>query len=278
MCGDDGKHDSEENPGKPDQNSHGRSIAYRVAEFGLYAIFVSGDIFEWWKDHRIVALVIAVAALGFLLVIDKGFSARTIARTLVGASLMAIAAYFFVPITGSPEVEVIGYLQPRNDPTPPNGCDGAKLPANALKILIGTSGYVALPGQNKVTAIQIGKAPNSCDVLTLESTPRGVEVGATLYDEHENLIARIADNEFHALNGSHSHIERQHDLGTLIVKDGSGNELLYIRFLNPTTIRARGTFGCPGHRLVTFTDTGQIPGATVINSCMGGFGAAVHVD
>lgn len=102
MNSDQEEQDSDKNSGEPDKKLHSHNVAYRIAEFGLYSIFVSGDIYEWWEGHRIIALVVAVAALGFLLVIDKGFSLRTIVRTLTGASLMAVAIYFLAPGKGPP--------------------------------------------------------------------------------------------------------------------------------------------------------------------------------
>jgi hypothetical protein len=186
------------------------------------------------------------------------------------------------------EAEVVGTLQPGKEPTPPNGCSGAPrqmVPADALRILIGSNAFFQ-SGFGKITAIEIGKDPNACQVLTIERTPDGIKVGAELYSEDGKLIARITNNEFHAINGNNSFVKRQNDLSTLVVKSRTTrfwfwtieNELLFVHYLNPTTIRARGLFGCPGHKSVAFTDSGQIgTRGTITDSCINA-DTAVHID
>lgn len=269
MCSDHRQHHAQQDSKEASKKKQGRSIGERIAEFGLYAIFVFGDVYTLWENHRIVALVIAVAGLGFLLVLDKGFSRKTIARTLVGASIVAIAAYFIGPENFVPNVEVTGTLQPANDPTPRNYCDNPEhpadmipLPKNTLKILIGTNTW-AWTKPIRFTPIVIG----DCPTVTMLRTSTGIEVGADLFDANGKLIARVRKNAISAIQGEHSSVTRDGDLSTLIIRDQDKREILYIRYLNPFTLRMRGIFGCHGHALVAIKDNEPIPGMIATENC-----------
>ena len=251
MCSQDGKHDSEENTKEPDKNAHPHSIAYRIAEFCLYAIFVSGDIYEWWGDHRIIALIVAVAALGFLLVIDKGFSSRTIARTLSAAAILAVVVYFIVPATRHPDVEVSGTILPADDADPLNACEELGVSSSGkIKIFLG--GNVAMrPDIGKSAILTRRGTP----LVTVERTADGIYIDAAVFDAAGKLVGTVTKNKFTVLTGDNSYIERRGDLSTLGIFDHSGTELLYIRFLNPGAVQIRGVFYFAGLPLAKITDT-----------------------
>jgi hypothetical protein len=235
MCSNHREHHTSQNPQEINKDNHSRSVAYRIAEFGLYTIFVLGDVHAFWGDHRILALVVAVIGLGFLLIIDKGFSPKTITRTLIGASILAIAMYFIVPKEVRPEIEVSGSLIPGSEPTPRNAGDRSPFPADAMRILIGdNAGVRTKPG--KFTAVQIG----NCPVLSMERTADKISVSVDLYDDNGKLIATTKTGEIHAITGENVRLRRGGDLSTLFIEDGAGKELLYVRYLNPTTVAARG--------------------------------------
>lgn len=269
-----------ENSEKVSNDRQSPSVAGRSAEFVLYSLFLLADALEVWPHSHLFALIFAVIGLIVLLVIDGALSVMGIAVVTAVAAVVCTVIYVVVPTETVPDVEVIGTLQPGNDPTPPSGCDDAfpgAVEPNALKIFIAGNAYFR-KGFGKITAVEIGRDPNACQVLTVERTATGITVGAELYGENGQLMARISKGEFHAISGEHSHVERQGDLSTLVIKDASGKELLYVRYLNPTTVRARGVFGCPGHRPIAFTDTGMIGGMSITNSCMSAGRAAIHVD
>jgi hypothetical protein len=168
--------------------------------------------------------------------------------------------------------EVSGRLQAANDPTPPNGCDTSPIPGDAMKVLIGNNA-VANMGFGKFTTLKIG----NCEVLSLERTSQGVFVNADFFDGTDNP-ARIRNNEIVALNGENYTARQTRDLSTVIVKDKRGQELLYVRFINPNTVRVRGVFGCAGHRPVLVTDDQPIPGVFMSNSCFIGNGVAIAIQ
>jgi hypothetical protein len=168
--------------------------------------------------------------------------------------------------------EVSGRLQAANDRTPPNGCDTAPISGDAMTVLIGNNA-VAKNGFGKFIPLKIGK----CEVLWLERTPQGVFANADFFDGADNP-ARIRNNEIVALNGENYTARQTRDLSTLIVRDRQGQELLYVRFINPNTVRVRGVFGCAGHRPVLVRDDQPIPGVFMSNSCFIGDGVAISIQ
>lgn len=179
-----------------------------------------------------------------------------------------VANYFIPP---APDVEVVGVLRPSAEPTPPNGCDRQTLGPETLKILIGDNA-VTRDGLGRVNAIQVGK----CPVLAFERTADGVSPIVDLYDAAGRHIADIHRGEFHALSGDTHFVDRRGDLSTLAITDrswatllshGRALELLYVRYLNPTTVQARGIFGCPGHAPVVVKPQEPIPGQYITGLC-----------
>lgn len=254
MCSDDGKHDANKDSGQVGKEHRGRTIPERIAEFVLYAIFVFGDVHFLWESHRILALVIAAAGFWCLLILDKGFSRRIITRWVAAASVFAVALYFLVPEPTVPEVEVTGTLLSGNERTPANSCDqfAATFPSNALRILAGGNVTVKTkPG--KFAALQIG----ACPVLSMErAADNKINLEVTLYDAAGKLIVSTSGGQIRALTGENVRLRRNGDLSTLVIEDGHRNELLFLKYINPTTIRARGVFQCPNtHRAFAVTDT-----------------------
>ena len=196
--------------------------------------------------------------------------------------MLAGVVYAIVGGVRVPEVEITGLLEPGNDPTPPNGCDPRpnlppemRLPPDALKVLIGDNG-IAHSGMGRFTALRIGQ----CDVLGMERTSAGIGVYADLFDADGRHIAAVTNNALHVLTGETISMSRRGDLSTLVVTKagwpwwiswllGNGDaELLYVHYLNPTTVQARGIFGCSMHKLITVTDGQPVPGIFMHHGCL----------
>jgi hypothetical protein len=162
--------------------------------------------------------------------------------------------------------EVHGWLEPAGDPTPPNGCD--RIPPNilpvsdAIKILIGDNA-VAKTGFGKTVALQIGK----CEAVSIERTTDGVFVNAEVFDKDGEEPIRITKNEIFSLNGENYSSRRSRDSSTITVKDNNGEIIFYARFINPTTVKIRGTFGCSGHPAIIVRDDEPIPGVITHGMC-----------
>ncbi|GLH75600.1 hypothetical protein SSBR45G_05080 [Bradyrhizobium sp. SSBR45G] len=97
-----------------------------------------------------------------------------------------------------------------------------------------------------------------CPVVTIKKEDDRISVGAELYDSMGRLIATIKNNEFQALSGR-AQISRDNDLSKLIIKNGDGDEILFVHFINRTSVKVRGVFGCPGHPLVRVADGRPLP-------------------
>ncbi|MDT5140663.1 MAG: hypothetical protein QOD58_4925 [Mycobacterium sp.] len=284
-------HKANENPEQHSENkwyNHKPSgLSKAIAALIVYGLFISIDVHDIWPWSRGVAVIVGILATIALLYLEAfatgaiGFLAFSICSAVI--VLAGLVVYRAVPEHKIPEIEVIATLQPGNEKAPPNPCDAMIDPNDQsfLKILVGSNAYF---GREKATAIKIGASgPNSCDVLTMERTPTGVKVGADLYDADGKLITRIRDKEIHAISGPNSSIERNGDLSTLIVKDGSGAEILFLKYLNQTTIRLRGVFGCPGHATITIKDDKLIgirpmPGFIMSGSCLAAQNGAIGID
>jgi len=233
------------------------------------------DFVFLWPEWHLGALLVLATWFSLVAIFEFRNSKKGLAVSVpVLLFVVALIANFFIPASG-PEVEIVGTLQPGNLPTPPNGCDG--MPTNlvshdALKILIGDSA-AALNGLGKIWAIGIA----ACNVLGIERTPQGINIEAKLYDAQGRLVATINDNTFHALSGKSYLVDRHGDLSTLAVTDQNGEEVLFVRYLNPMAVIARGVFGCPGHRIVPVRDGQPIPGLVMHSACFFNTYTAIHV-
>jgi hypothetical protein len=163
------------------------------------------------------------------------------------------------------DAEVHGLLKPAKGPTPPNACDATPLPSGSMKILIGDNAF-AWPGFGKFTAIQIG----ACQTISMERTPLGISVDADVYDELGRLIAQIRNNEIMALKGDNYSPKQFRDGSSLTIKDAHGQEVFNVLYINPSTVRVRGVFGCPGHKTIAVKDDQPVPGLFMHDSCLSG--------
>lgn len=246
---------------KPDHIHERRHFGYTV---GIGLLFALGDFYSIWPRSHLIALLFlaAIISVGIWVEAPKlrwKFTGAAIAFSVCGAS------YLFVGPVIIPEVEIMGSLYPGNGPTPPNGCDNAPIPPSPeglLKVLIGNNA-IGETGLGKFVALQVG----TCPVLSLTRTADAIGLDAQLYDADGNLIATVTNDALSVLTGQNVTMSRKGDLSTLVVSDGSGKELLYVRFVNPTTVVARGVFGCPGHALVRVTDQQPVPGVFMSGDC-----------
>jgi hypothetical protein len=168
--------------------------------------------------------------------------------------------------------EVHGVLKPANEPTPPNGCDGAPISADALKDLIGDNATTR-EGTGLVVPIGI----RDCVPLSMERRPDGIFVNASLYDRENGAVVTIRDNRISALNGTNYTARQSRDESRLTVRNAKGTELFYVRFLNPTTIQFRGFLGCSANETILVKENQPIPGTFMKRNCFGNAGRAIQI-
>jgi hypothetical protein len=175
----------------------------------------------------------------------------------------------------SPEVKAppqppphIGWLQPANDPTPPNGCDGVPeqyLPKDRVLIVLGNSAFAVVPKERPSSPIL---TLGNCPLLSETLGPNGLAISADLYDQQGQHVGTIRDNGYKVSGDSNYITQMSGDLSTLWVHSKDGTELLYVRYLNPKAIRVRGEFACPKPRLRTIEITNEkltLPNNNIIN-------------
>lgn len=131
-----------------------------------------------------------------------------------------------------------GELVPGNEPGPPLPPGS---PANTVQLLLGDDLRVLSANSENYV---FSKGGNS--FLSIGVRNGLMRVSATVMDASNRYVVRILDNEFKA-NPEHAFNPKQPDKHSLVVRDGDGNEVLNLRFLNPRAMRIVGRFHLPGH-------------------------------
>ena len=89
-------------------------------------------------------------------------------------------------------------------------------------------------------------------IVSAEATPRSLFVSAEIHGVNGETVGKLTRNQ---LQDSKPGIALdQPDASTIAVKDAAGNELLRVRFLDPTSIRLAGAFYYPGAAPVVISD------------------------
>jgi hypothetical protein len=211
------------------------TIRKRIGEALILTVYVVFDFRDEWPKNHIFALTLAVIAFSSILLIEFRCKIWAIATTMliVIAAVILLAAPPVVP----EETEYHGWLVPANDPTPPNKCIKQKTnQANTLLMLFGGTG-VFMNGDQRFEVLNIG----GHDTIDVQKSHFGLLVNVDLLDAYGNLAMRIEDNEFHVIPGQTSFSKRP-DRSTLLVNGKNGDELFWVRYLNPQTVQIRGVF------------------------------------
>lgn len=169
------------------------------------------------------------------------------------------------PAPEPPPAPTFGWLQPANEPTPPNTCEGARREPKSVLLVIGTDGFL----HNQPESFGVLQLEN-CHMINIHVTPNGAQIDAILNDNDGAPLGEILRNKFVMRSvENHLTVERTGDLSTLIVHNSADEEVLWVKYLNPTTFRIRGKFTCAWPRLetVVITDEG-VAGLPASNSCL----------
>jgi hypothetical protein len=128
--------------------------------------------------------------------------------------------------------------------------------------------------------LMIGEQP----LLTISRDDKGLSIAADLFDTDGRHLATIQNSEFRVINGADTWVERENDLSKLIVMAGDPRELLFVHYLNKSTVRVRGVFSYPGHMTVVIRDNGvgvvtnkiEQPAVTMTAGACSTFARGVH--
>jgi hypothetical protein len=243
--------------------ARGKAVSYIV----LYLLFIvvdAHDIFPWRHDVAIfagaaatIALLYAEAfAIGAITSIAWVALSATVAVTAFGLNL-------YVGPNLPAETETHGWLIPANDPAPPSSCSDTNI-AGHDAIIVFLGGSVGSSRARTLVGLEIG----DCNVISMTRHDSFVSVDANIFEPHGTLVARISSGEFRLMPYMYSYADRP-DRSTIIVYDRRGNELFYIRYLNPQMIKIRGTFACEHEYPVVVTDSEILlhSGSRISHSC-----------
>jgi hypothetical protein len=246
-----------------DGHSDHQKLYHLVYVAGITLLTGVVDFAFLWPEWHLGALLVFAAWLSLVAIYEFRSSQHGLAITVpVFLFVAALIGNFIIGPVQIPETEVVGSLQPGAEPDPPNDCLATKSP-DTWRIMIGASA-IQFAEPTEVNLLKIG----ACPVLSIKKDASGIAIAANVFDASGRLIAKIENNEFHALIGAQSHIERYHSLNKLGVIAAAGATLLYVEYLNKETVRIRGLFGCPGHALVPVRDNEPIPGIFLNGHCL----------
>jgi hypothetical protein len=143
-----------------------------------------------------------------------------------------------------------GYLEPSDEQPVPS-----TTPANVVSLLLGNNLQVLTKAKSQLLLEAYGRP-----LLTLGSENNKIWLSTTITDSQNQIIVRIIKNEFQAFP-EHSFNPVQPDSHSLSVRDSTGQDVLYLRFLNPRRILIHGRFAVSGSQTVTIDDDGlHFPG------------------
>ena len=225
-----------------DRHAKHQSLHHYVFVVGSGLIAGGMEFLLVWPENHHYALLGLAATLSLVTIYEAHVFGWDINWIVAGVFFWFVAAQILNgiigPITELPPQPTIGWLQPANEPTPSNACGSA---LSRPTILIGDNALVPKNPETPFPAVKIG----ACPPVTIQRGPNGIVLNAVLYFRSGEPIGTIRDNGYVVTGEKRLIVEKSGDLSTLVIHDAEGQELLYARYLNPTTIRLRGIFACP---------------------------------
>jgi hypothetical protein len=139
--------------------------------------------------------------------------------------------------TTDAEAKFHGALTPAKLPTPPTPCRGEQPSADALLLFFGNS--LTYSTASTFRALKIADE----NMLSVERTPEGIFLTATIYGEDGRIIGQVVSNELYVNNNPYR--MKRHDSHSLTVYDPQGKVVLDVKYLNPSTLKVTGVFRSP---------------------------------
>jgi hypothetical protein len=142
------------------------------------------------------------------------------------------------------------WLIPASDPQPRTACpDPSELPTGTLTLVMGSNAAYASSFPAAVVVVE-----NKIQ-FSLNRDPQGrIAITTDVFDSADNAVVEIDHNRFTVANDVFK-MERP-DLSTLAVYiKNHKEEVLWVRFLNPSTMRIRGVFRWRDAPSVVVTDS-----------------------
>ncbi len=198
-----------------------------------------------------VLVLIGGLLLGYLGVAGGFTNQRVLALWILYGTLFFVltgAFFYFLKRLKEPEANtsartktrppIRGLLIPANDPSPPHNC---RQPPNAHKTIYFGTGVATMSDEMNAFGL-ITMAGE--EVFSLENTPTGILINATLRNKSGNVVATIEKNVFNS-KSTFEYEATNPDQHSLLVLDSNNQIVLYVRYLNPQAIKILGTFYHP---------------------------------
>lgn len=115
------------------------------------------------------------------------------------------------------------------------------------------------------------------DLLSLKPENGGMSISAKIYSADRKLVSQIIDNQFH-INPSNYFRKERPDLHSLSVFNQQGERVLYVRYLNPSTIKILGVFNTARGPIHIDEDAMRGMGFTFSGNCNVNVGTAIQID
>jgi hypothetical protein len=137
-------------------------------------------------------------------------------------------------------------LTPANEQDPPNPCEAFEslhpIDKTAVAVFYGTN--VAYCKKETCVIVDAARGDVSSPLLTVHKVKTGIVVDAKIFDKDGNIIADIEGNKPH-LNKTFVSDFNRPDEHSLWIKDNHDKQVLYVRFLNRSSIYIEGIFNLP---------------------------------
>ena len=158
-----------------------------------------------------------------------------------------------------------GLLKPSNEPIPEIIANDGTLADGELAILLGP--FAISTPQSSFTVLRLyGK-----DVVRIDRNKNAIAVSADIWSEDGKIMASIETNRFRINPNRIAYFDTP-DPHTLIVTDERKTQVLFIRYLNPTTVKITGVFRSSGEHPVIIDENEMTFGPFVF-----GRWAALHL-
>ncbi len=258
--GDETQENAEQHPKDKWYEHKANRITKAVAALVVYGLFIFLDIHDIWPWSRgwaVFAGVLATIALLYM----EAFATEAIgflAFLIISAAIVfvGLTIYARAPPIFPEETDTHGWLAPagKSEPAQANipSCPKLSVP-NAVTVALG-SNVALIPLQKTMRVLTV----SSCGLVTAQNDDGKLSFNADVFDDKNDLIARVEKNEFHLVPGKYAYQTRSDDKSVLTVFDRQGKRMLSIRYLNSTTIRLSGAFYCGDGTSVIVEDDGPI--------------------
>lgn len=267
------------------QNGHNDLYHWVYVALPTGLIGIADYIFLYPENHLLAFLLLG-AWISLVLVYELhkiGYSQSKIATVVLTVMVASVALAAIVGPAHLPDVEAVGLLSPANDPAAPT-CGG--VPPNSVTMVIARNRYISPPDTSKFTPVKIG----SCAPITIFKDNNKIYINGEIRNLENKLIGTLNNNEFRAIVGDASYIERDGELSTLVVYERMvwlrlltfDKEILRIRYDNVNTISASGSFTCNNGPIVFLDKNGDVSingkrFASITDNCFLGSGLGLQI-